>query len=89
MLRGRDPRAVDRRAAATQRRIVAAATKATTILGPAIPPVARVQGLHRRHILVKAPGHREVAAVLGALREAPKPKQGVEEIWDVDPMGVL
>jgi len=89
VLRGKDPRTLDGRARETQARIVAAATKTTQILGPATPPVARVQGMHRRHIVVKAPGHREVADVVRALRAAPRPKKGVEESWDVDPMGVL
>lgn len=89
VLRGKDPRSLDRRARETQCLIVAAATKQTQILGPAVPPVARVQGLHRRHLVVKAPGHREIADILRALRAAPRPPRGVEEAWDVDPMGVL
>jgi len=89
VFRGRDPRAVEQRARETQARIVAAATKATQILGPATPPVARVQGQHRRHLVVKSPGPREVAAILKALKQAPRPGKGVEEMWDVDPVGVL
>ena len=68
---------------------MAAAHTTTRILGPAVPPVARVQGLYRRHLLVKAAHHREIAAVLQALRSAPRPRGRVEEIWDVDPIGVL
>jgi primosomal protein N' len=51
--------------------------------------VPRVQGRHRRHLIVKAPSHREIADVLQALRKAPRPRGGVEEAWDVDPVGVL
>ncbi|MDA1194767.1 MAG: primosomal protein N' [Planctomycetota bacterium] len=89
VLRAKDARALDSRARETQGRIVRAATRETHILGPAIPPVPRVQGFHRRHIMVKATDHREIARVLEALRKAPRPKGGVEEIWDVDPLGVI
>lgn len=88
-LRGKRQGPLDARAKETQQRIVAAATAETQILGPAVPPVPRVQGYYRRHLIVKAPGPREIAAVLQALRKAPRPKQGVEETWDVDPLGTL
>ncbi len=88
-LRAKNQGPLDARAQETQRRIVAAATSETQILGPAVPPVPRVQGFYRRHLIVKAPGPREIAAVLQALRKAPRPKQGVEETWDVDPLGTL
>ncbi len=89
VVRGKQPQAVAERALELQRCIVQAATDATEILGPAVPPIARVQGYHRQHVVVKAPGHREIARVLRALRAAPRPKRGVEEAWDVDPVGVL
>nr|MDJ0975403.1 primosomal protein N' [Planctomycetota bacterium] len=89
VVRGPDERAVAARATETRDRIVAAATPATSILGPATPPIPRVQGRYRRHVLVKAPDHQEVARVLAALRSAPRPGGRVEEIWDVDPVGML
>ena len=89
VIRGKDAAAVAARAKALQKRIVGAASAATEILGPAIPPIARVQGQHRQQVIVKAPDHREIARVLGALRTAPRPRGGVEETWDVDPVGVL
>jgi primosomal protein N' (replication factor Y) len=89
VVRGRRVAAVEARAEETRGRIVRAASCRTHILGPAVPPVPRVQGRHRRHLVVKAPDHREVAAVLQALRKAPRPRGGVEELWDVDPVGVL
>ena len=89
VLRGKNERALDERARETAARIVEAATPQTQILGPAVPPVPRVQGFHRRHVVVKAPGHREIARVLEALRKAPRPSRGIEEAWDVDPMGTL
>ena len=59
------------------------------LLGPAVPAVARVLGLHRRHLLAKADGPGDVARVLARLKSAPRPRGKVEEIWDVDPVGVL
>ncbi|MDF1702682.1 MAG: primosomal protein N', partial [Planctomycetota bacterium] len=89
VLRSKNERALDARATETQQRIVAAATPETQILGPAVPPVPRVQGFYRRHIVVKAPGHRDIARVLESLRKAPRPKHGVDEAWDVDPLGTI
>jgi primosomal protein N' (replication factor Y) len=78
---------VQSRAEETARRVSGLA--GTEVLGPAVPAVARVQGMHRRHLLVKATRPAEVAAVLARLKSAPRPKGKVEEIWDVDPVGVL
>ena len=89
VIRAKRPAAAELRAHETQRRIVRAATNRTEILGPAVPPIPRVQGFHRQHLIVKAPSHREIADVLQALRKAPRPPAGVEEVWDVDPVGVL
>ena len=72
-----------------QQRIVQSASPETEILGPAIPPIARVQGHHRQQVIVKAPSPRSIAHVVRALRDGPRPQRGVEEAWDVDPVGVL
>ncbi len=89
VVRGPATPPVEERAAATGERLRRALAGRAPVLGPAEPGIARVQGLHRRHLLVKAPSHREVARALAALREAPRPRRGVEEIWDVDPIGLL
>ncbi len=89
VVRGKNEREVVRRADETCRLVVRTATPATQILGPAVPPIERVQGRVRRHLLIKAPDHREIAMVLRALRAAKRPRGGVEETWDVDPVGVL
>jgi len=60
-----------------------------TLLGPAVPTVSRVEGRVRRHLLVKAPGPAAIARALAVLRTAPRPKGRVEEIVDVDPLGLL
>lgn len=89
VVRGPQEAAVAARADRMQEVIVQAASSETVILGPAVPPVARVKGRYRRHVLVKAPNHIEIAHILDALRKAPRPKGQVEEIWDVDPVGVI
>jgi primosomal protein N' (replication factor Y) len=89
VIRGKNPGAVAERAREVQQCIVRSASPATDILGPSIPPIARVQGFHRQQVVVKAPSPREIATVVRALRAAARPKRGVEEAWDVDPVGVL
>jgi primosomal protein N' (replication factor Y) len=58
------------------------------ILGPAVPPLARLRGRHRRHLLVKAP---ELDPVLPGLRRLAllpgDPKLSVQV--DVDPVNLL
>jgi primosomal protein N' (replication factor Y) len=89
VLRGADPEAVEARATDTGRRLREAAPARAEVLGPAVPGIARVQGLHRRHLLVKARRPAQIAALLGVLRAAPRPRGGVDESWDVDPLSLL
>ena len=49
-----DPKAVDERGHALASRLSAAAIDGVEYLGPATPPIARMQGFFRRHLLVKA-----------------------------------
>jgi primosomal protein N' (replication factor Y) len=87
VVRGPSDPAVERRAEETAALLRPHAR--LTVLGPAVPPVARVQGLMRRHLLVKAPTSADIARALEVLKRAPRPKGRVEEIWDVDPVGLL
>ena len=89
MIRGPQEAAVQREAAAVAERVIQAATRATQVLGPAAPPIARVSGKYRRHVLAKAPHTREVAEILRALHAAPRPRGKVEVQWDVDPTSLL
>ena len=66
----------------------AAAIEGVEWLGPATPRIARMQGLHRRHLLVKAETPSGVRAALAVLRAPPGPGRGVEEQHDVDPVGM-
>ena len=70
-------------------RLSAAAIDGVEYLGPATPPIARMQGFFRRHLLVKAmtpAGARQAVEVLRATEPA---HRGVEEQIDVDPVGML
>jgi len=58
-------------------------------LGPATPQVARMQGLHRRHLLVKAETPTGIQRALAVLKAKPGPVGNVEEQLDVDPVGLL
>jgi primosomal protein N' (replication factor Y) len=86
-LRGPNAKAVLERALETQRRCVESVSERATVLGPAEPPVARVKGQWRQHLLVKTPDHKELSRLLAALRAAPRPRGRVEEVYDVDPLG--
>jgi len=83
--RGKDEAAVEARIQETARRLGEAMPPGVTLLGPAAPTVARIQGRWRRHVLLKCPSSREVAHLLAVLRGAPRPSKDVEEVWDVDP----
>jgi primosomal protein N' (replication factor Y) len=58
-----------------------------SVLGPAEPSIARIQGRHRLQILLKARTSAELQAALGALPE--RLPGGVERIVDVDPQSLL
>jgi primosomal protein N' (replication factor Y) len=88
VLRGRVAPAVDERAAALADRLRAAGIAGVDWLGPATPLIGRMQGLHRRHLLVKAETPAGIRAALAVLRAPPGPTKGVEEQHDVDPVGM-
>jgi primosomal protein N' (replication factor Y) len=88
VVRGPDAEAVRLRAEALARRLDGLG-EGVAVLGPAVPTVARVQGLFRRHLLVKAPNAAAVSRALHRLRTLSRPTGRTEEVWDVDPVGVL
>ena len=91
-------RAKDRAAAVNAAREVAAALRAEAagmspppvVLGPAEAPVARIEGYHRQHLLLKAAGSEALSRLLngpaGALTNKLK---GAEAMVDVDPLSML
>lgn len=89
VVRGPEEAAVDRRIDETAGRLREAAGEGVVLLGPAVPPVARIKGRWRRHLLAKCPSVAAVARLVRCLGDAPRPRKGVEEIWDVDPYQVL
>jgi primosomal protein N' (replication factor Y) len=89
VVRGAVVEAVEARAEETAGRLVAAALDGVEVLGPAVPSVARLQGLTRRHVLVKGRTPAAIARALHLLRAAPRAPTGVEEILDVDPLSIL
>ena len=89
LFRGKDPVAVTARGTAVVEQIAAAAVPGVEWLGPATPPVARVQGFFRRHVLVKAQTPAGIRRVLDVLRALEPAGKGVDEQWDVDPVGML
>jgi primosomal protein N' (replication factor Y) (superfamily II helicase) len=89
LLRGRDPNVVQARAVSLVEALAAAKIAGIEWLGPATPPVPRIQNLFRRHVLVKSTTPTGIRRALDALRGMPAATGGVEEQVDVDPVGML
>jgi primosomal protein N' (replication factor Y) len=89
LLRGKSKEAVVERGGALVTRLDRARIPGVEWLGPATPLVHRMQGLHRRHLLVKAESPRGIHAAMSALRAGSGPTNGVEEHFDVDPVGLF
>lgn len=60
-----------------------------TVLGPSPSPIARLKGVWRWHVVVKAPEGDDIAAPLSALLRARKQLPGVSVIADIDPIDML
>ena len=88
LVRGPGKESVAAHAEDRARRLLAGVGEGVAVLGPAEPSVARVQGLWRRHVLVKAPDPRGIARALDVLKAAPRASGRIEEAWDVDPQGI-
>lgn len=89
VLRGKDPAAVDERGHALAARLSAAAIDGVEYLGPATPPIARMAGFFRRHLLIKATTPTGARRAVEVLRATEPAHRGVEEQIDVDPVGML
>ncbi len=59
------------------------------VLGPVPCPIARIKAKFRRHILIKAPDHRELQAVLDAAEHLYGGTSKVSVTVDVDALGML
>lgn len=59
------------------------------LLGPSPAPLARVKGVWRWHVLVKAPRDSDISAPVGRALKAAKRTEGVAVVADVDPVDLL
>jgi primosomal protein N' (replication factor Y) len=60
------------------------------VLGPAPAPIARVEGRHRYHVLLKSPSAKRLHDLLGAMGSGKaRGSSGVDIAVDVDPQGLL
>lgn len=60
-----------------------------TVLGPALAPLARLRGLHRVHVLLKAEDRAALRAALARSQQLRRPRQQVRRVLDVDPVNML
>ncbi|HYF50996.1 MAG TPA: primosomal protein N', partial [Planctomycetota bacterium] len=62
----------------------------TLILGPSEPPIARLEGMFRQHIMIKARDSETLAALLhGPAGTALHKLRGADAVVDVDPLSML
>ena len=67
-----------------------AASSAVRILGPTDPPLGRLEGLYRRHILLKSGSRRQLRAVLSTLLQSPCGRHnGKAMLVEVDPNNLM
>ena len=65
------------------------ATATFFVLGPVACPIARIKGKLRWHLLIKAPGHRELRSVLDAAGDGLMGTSKVAVAVDVDALAML
>lgn len=63
--------------------------KGWQVLGPSPSPIARLKGMWRWHIVLKAPEGADLPALLSAQLARRKPIDGVSVVLDVDPVDML
>jgi len=59
------------------------------VLGPAPAPLAKLKGMHRWHVLLKAPRDADIPALLRTALRDVSPAEDVRVIPDVDPLDLL
>ena len=68
----------------------AQASQGVRILGPTEPPLGRLEGLHRRHILLKAPARQQLRALLAGLLDGPLGRHvGKSAFVEIDPYSLM
>ncbi|MFO0922670.1 MAG: primosomal protein N' [Pirellulales bacterium] len=59
------------------------------ILGPAPPPIAKLRGLYRFHIMLAAPDPAPLNRLLSRMVADMKPPEGIQFVIDIDPIEML
>ncbi len=59
------------------------------ILGPAPPPIAKLRGLYRFHIMLAAPDPAPLNRLLSRMVADMKPPEGIQFVIDIDPIDML
>lgn len=85
----KDGPAAERRAGLVAERLSAVAPEGWTVLGPASAPIARLRGLWRYHVLLKAPAGADVPVVVSAALKGLPSDKDVTLAADVDPADML
>jgi primosomal protein N' (replication factor Y) len=68
----------------------ASASRSVRILGPTEPPLGRLEGLYRRHILLKAPSRHQLRALLAELLEGPLGRHSGKAMFlEIDPHSLM
>jgi primosomal protein N' (replication factor Y) len=89
-IRHADPAKADSIAREAGLALRSAATAAVRILGPTDPPLGRLEGLYRRHILLKSVSRQRLRAVLSILLESPCGRHnGKAMLVEVDPCNLM
>ena len=86
---GRDRAQVAATAEDLAQRIRAAIPQGWEVLGPSPSPLARLKGVWRWHVLVKAPEAADVPGSLGPVLKSFKSHAEVSVACDVDPLDLL
>ncbi len=68
----------------------AQAPQGVRILGPTEPPLGRLEGVYRRHILLKAPARQPLRALLAAFLDGPLGRHvGKATLVEIDPYSLM
>ncbi len=59
------------------------------ILGPAPPPIGKLRGLYRFHIMLAAPDAAPLNRLLSRIHSELKPPDGIQYVIDIDPIDML
>ena len=88
--RHKDRGKVDSLSSEAGRILRGASAQGVRILGPSDPPLARLEGFHRRHILLKAPSRQQLRVLLSSLLDGPLGRHsGRAMLVEIDPYSLM